>query len=182
MAEYRGTQATTSACARWYAPRRARRDARSGRRPATASEVVLDEASYDAYTRGMAGNDAQRDTVIARDSGAGSSTSWRAVVENTNGKRSEKSEQVPPTRRLSSSPLLVRSLSTHCGRVQGQLCIGNRETEHGGASSDPETALLRYVLDAHRPLVHIYTHDEGRALGGPPASVCKVQRSLTFTH
>ena len=56
------------------------------------------------------------------------------------------------------------------------LCIGNRETEHGGASSDPETALLRYVLDAHRPLVlvHMHTHDEGRALGGPPASTWEV--------
>ena len=61
--------------------------------------------------------------------------------------------------------------------MHDELCIGNRETEHGGASLDPETALLRYVLDAHRPLLHIHTHDDGRALGGPLASTWEVQRS-----
>ena len=42
-------------------------------------------------------------------------------------------------------------------RMYGQLCIGNRETEHGAASSDLETAQVRYVLDAHLPLVHMHT-------------------------
>ena len=72
-------------------------------------------------------------------------------------------------------------------RMHDDLCIGNRETEHGGARSDPETALLRYVVTYSILIVRLYTStrttkDEGRALGGPPASVCKVHRSLTFTH
>ena len=72
-------------------------------------------------------------------------------------------------------------------RMHDELCIGNRETEYGGASSDPETALLRYVVTYSILIVRLYTStrttkDEGRALGGPPASVCKVQHSLTFTH
>ena len=79
---------------------------------------------------------------------------------------------------LTYSPLsLVFVALSVVTRMHDELCIGNRETEHGGASLDPETALLRYVLDAHRPLVHIYTHDEGRALGGPLASTWEVQRS-----
>ena len=62
-------------------------------------------------------------------------------------------------------------------RMHDELCIGDREMEHRRASSDPETALLRYVLGTHRPLLHMHTHDEERALGGPPFSTWKVQRS-----
>ena len=43
-------------------------------------------------------------------------------------------------------------------RMHDDLCIGNRETEHGGARSDPETALLRYVVTYSMLIVHFYTY------------------------
>lgn len=104
----------------------------------------------------MAGDDARIDTVIVRDSSAGSSIASRAVEESMEEERpiQVRSLQYLPRPRRLPGPACPPSLPSFSIAILVVTCMRSQweKGNRGGASCDPDTAQVRYVLNSQHSL------------------------------